>query len=379
MKGDVFMENKTANVIPAAPAQTPGIVKKVRYDWLDVLRAFAIILVILGHQAGNGIYLYASFSSHLKLSLFFAVSGFLFSKKKVDNPKEFFKNKIFRLLLPYLYLAVIAQTLTMLPQFINDPSLILQYPLSLAKMLLHGDILWFVPSLFLTEIIMFVVLKITKKNDKALIWLACLSLIAGFFALTPGKNLPFRVNALFVIWPIFVFGYLFRDYINPLDKKIKLYAGLISAGVFCLGLCTARAVFGQWIIMNINDSIYNNYLINIFLMFAGTLASFLLIQFIPLPEFMKSLGRNTLFYYAFHNQMCSFVMIMTGLILNTNVDKTYLRENRILWFAVVVIAMLLMITPCYAVNKFAPFMVGKKMTETDAVWLRTKKYRNKNK
>ncbi len=208
------------------------------------------------------------------MSLFFAVSGFLFSKKKIDNPKEFFKNKIFRLLLPYLYLAVIAQTLTMLPQFINDPSLILQYPLSLAKMLLHGDILWFVPSLFLTKIIMFVIFKITKKNDKTLIWLACLSLIAGFFSLTPGKNLPFRVNALLDIWPIFVFGYLFRDYINNLDTKIKLYTGLIAAGVFCLGLCMARAVYGQWIIMNINDSIYNNYLINIILMFIGTLASF---------------------------------------------------------------------------------------------------------
>lgn len=378
MKGVINMANITTVNKTVPPPEVLNGSKKVRYDWLDVLRAFAIILVILGHQAGNGIYLYASFSSHLKLSLFFAVSGFLFSKKKVDNPKEFFKNKIFRLLLPYLYLAVTAQTLTMLPRFIKDTSLILQYPLSLAKMLLHGDILWFVPTLFLTEIIMFAVLKITKKNDKALIWLSCLSLIAGYFALTPGKNLPFRVNTLLIIWPIFVFGYLFRDYINTLDEKIKLYAGLISAAVFCIGLGMSRAVFGQWIIMNINDSVYNHYLLNIFFMFAGTLASFLLVQFIPLPDFMKDLGRNTLFYYAFHNQMCSFVMIMIGLIRDMNVNKAYLGEHRLLWLAIVVIAMLLMIAPCYAVNKFVPFAVGKKMSETDAFWLKKAKKQKEN-
>lgn len=357
----------------AAPTELLNNSRKVRYDWLDFLRAFAIILVIFGHQAGSGVYLYASFSSHLKLSLFFAVSGFLFSKKKIDNVKAFFKNKIFRLFLPYLYLSVISQTLTMLPRFIKNPFLLISYPQSLAKMLLHGDILWFVPNLFLTEIIMFIVLKITKKNDKALIILSCISLIAGYFALTPGKCLPFRVNALLIIWPIFVFGYLFRDYINVLDKKTKLEIGLISAGIFCFGLCMARALFGQWIIMNINDSIYNHYLLNIFIMFTGTLASFLLVQFIPLPKFMKALGRNTLFYYAFHNQACTFVMIVTGLISGLNIDRTYLKTNRFLWLVIVIIAMLVMILPCFAVNRLAPFFVGKKMSETNAVWLRKAK------
>lgn len=369
---DTVINNKTVSPPPESLISP----KKVRYDWLDVLRAFAIILVILGHQAGSGVYLYASFSSHLKLSLFFAVSGFLFSKKKIDNAKEFFKNKIFRLLLPYLYLSVISQTLTMLPQFIKEPALIKQFPLSLVKMLLHGDILWFVPSLFITEIIMFVILKITKKSDKALVILSCISLVAGYFALTPGKCLPFRVNALLIIWPIFVFGYLFRDYINPLDKKIKLKTGLVTACIFCAGLCMARMAFGQWIIMNINDSIYNHYLLNILMMFVGTLSSFLLIQFIPLPKFMKALGRNTLFYYAFHNQACTFVTILTGLVMGINIDRPYLQANRFLWLAIVIIAMLVMILPCFAVNKSAPFFVGKKMSETNAVWLKkTKKHK----
>lgn len=235
----------------AAPAELLNNSRKVRYDWLDFLRAFAIILVIFGHQAGSGVYLYASFSSHLKLSLFFAVSGFLFSKKKIDNVKAFFKNKIFRLFLPYLYLSVISQTLTMLPRFIKNPSLLISYPQSLAKMLLHGDILWFVPNLFLTEIIMFIVLKITKKNDKALIILSCISLIAGYFALTPGKCLPFRVNALLIIWPIFVFGYLFRDYINVLDKKNK-----IGDRTYIRGNILLRSLHGACFVRTVDNNEY---------------------------------------------------------------------------------------------------------------------------
>lgn len=93
---------------------------------------------------------------------------------------------------------------------------------------------------------------------------------------------------------------------------------------------------------------------------------------------MKALGRNTLFYYAFHNQVYTFVMIATGLITGMNIDKTYLKTNRVLWLAIVIIAMLIMILPCFEVNKLAPFFVGKKMSETNAVWLKKSKKQKEN-
>lgn len=97
-----------------------------------------------------------------------------------------------------------------------------------------------------------------------------------------------------------------------------------------------------------------------------------------MPKFMKALGRNTLFYYAFHNQAYTFVMIATGLITGMNIDKTYLKTNRLLWLAIVIIAMLIMILPCFEVNKLAPFFVGKKMSETNAVWLKKSKKQKEN-
>lgn len=358
-------------VSPAPASAAP--VKKVRYEWLDVLRAAAILFVILGHQAANGIYSVASVTSHVKLAIFFAVSGFLFSKSKIDKPKEFFKNKLFRLLLPYIYLCSISKLIPGAVNAIRGKAVFTDVLITHAKQLLHGDILWFIPNLFIAEIVMFAVLKIVKKNDKALIILSIVSLIAGYFAKTPGTILPFRINTVLVTWPLLVFGYLIRDYINVLDKKYKLIIGSVSAAVYCAGPVLARIIRGQWIIMNINDSIYDSYVFNILLALAGTLAAFMLVQFIPFPRFVKALGRNTLFYYAFHNQACSAVTYALSLISGFTINRQFLACDRWLWLAIVAVALILMALPCWVVNKCAPFLVGKKMSETGCIWLKTGK------
>lgn len=355
-----------SELAPAAGAT----VKKVRYDWLDVLRAGAILFVILGHQAANGIYSIASVTSHVKLAIFFAVSGFLFSKKKIDKPKEFFKNKIFRLLLPYIYLSSISVLVPGAIKAISGKAVFTDILITLAKQLLHGDILWFIPNLFIAEIVMFAMLKIVKKNDTALLVLSIVSLIAGAFVKTPGEILPFRINTVTVTWPLLVFGYLIRDYINVLDKKYKLIIGSVSTVIYCGGLVLARIIRGQWIIMNINDSIYDSYIFNILLALIGTLAALMIVQFVPFPKFIKALGRNTLFYYAFHNQACSAVIYVVSIISGIAINKKFLSCDRWLWLAIVAAALILMVLPCWAVNKCAPFLVGKKMNETGCIWLK---------
>ena len=147
----------------------------------------------------------------------------------------------------------------------------------------------------------------------------------------------------------------------------------VSAAVYCAGLVLARIIRGQWIIMNINDSIYDSYVFNILLALAGTLAAFMLVQFIPFPRFVKALGRNTLFYYAFHNQACSAVTYALSLISGFTINRQFLACDRWLWLAIVAVALVLMALPCWVVNKCAPFLVGKKMSETGCIWLKTGK------
>ena len=51
-----------------------------RLAWIDVLRALAIILVVFGHQVGGEIVFFL-FTSPVKMPLFFAISGYVFSMR----------------------------------------------------------------------------------------------------------------------------------------------------------------------------------------------------------------------------------------------------------------------------------------------------------
>ena len=61
--------------------------KKIRLEWIDVLRALAILLVVYGHRITylkndvDGFWFYEAYSVFLnpiKMPLFFALSGYLF-------------------------------------------------------------------------------------------------------------------------------------------------------------------------------------------------------------------------------------------------------------------------------------------------------------
>ena len=54
-----------------------------RKDWIDVLRAIAVLFVIYGHM-GRGMWLYYVSTSPIKIPLFFAISGYLFNERDGD-------------------------------------------------------------------------------------------------------------------------------------------------------------------------------------------------------------------------------------------------------------------------------------------------------
>lgn len=88
--------------------------KKERQDWIDIVKGFAIILVVLGHIS----YCYPAcklvpvpyiYSWHIRV--FFLVAGFFLFSNKLEKPFSFIKGKIKRLYLPLLYIYVPATLL----------------------------------------------------------------------------------------------------------------------------------------------------------------------------------------------------------------------------------------------------------------------------
>lgn len=353
------MENKNNNTL--------------RYDWLDSLRTIALLMVIGGHLCFNGIPVYGVITSHVKLPIFYAVSGFLFSKSKLSKPLDFMKNKTLRLLVPFIILIFTKEFFDNLPLIINKSLSFSEYLVRTAQFAFEGGtMLWFIPSLFLCELVLFAVMKLTKANEKALLAISVILIVVGGFTTQVIPILPWRVNAIIIILPFLIFGYLYKSNFDKISKKTKIVTGLMGGVAYIGVLFVCCLLTKKWFSVNINDNFYTFYPISIFLMHVGTACAMLLGPFIPFPNFVKVMGRNTLFYYAYHMPATTNLIAIIGAFIPA-ITMDYLRDNRILYTAITVSALIILIPFCYGVNKLAPFVVGKKNTETNSIWLKKSK------
>jgi fucose 4-O-acetylase-like acetyltransferase len=77
--------------------------RPLRIEWLDALRAFAILLVFIGHKTASVYLEQVIYSFHIPL--FFFISGFVFDQSKYSKFKTIFAKKSQTLLLPYFVFA----------------------------------------------------------------------------------------------------------------------------------------------------------------------------------------------------------------------------------------------------------------------------------
>ena len=140
-----------------------------RYKELDLIKGIGIILVYLGHSFNlkeldwNIIYIYlysTVYSFHMPL--FFFISGFLSNTNKNINLEKFYKGKIKRLLVPYLFINLIDFIpRTLFPQLVNSKFG------GIKEVVFYGTkISWFVYTLFIIFMFFPFLDKYILKKDK---------------------------------------------------------------------------------------------------------------------------------------------------------------------------------------------------------------------
>ena len=219
------------------------------------IRALAIILVVLGHS----IILYSSqwdlyetinqvpildnmkrIIDIIQMALFFSISGFLFyySKNKRINFFTFFKNKFFRLLIPYICISVawmIPIRLLVGYSGYQDTPIKKVFFNSIFYGIDCGH-LWFLPTLFLIFVEMYFLTYFTSKvsSNKLIdiLLFLVLTLLSMIYNNIP-NFVPFTSkSAEFLIW--FYMGYLLNKYKDDLLKlnKFKYFQCILL--IFCI-------------------------------------------------------------------------------------------------------------------------------------------------
>lgn len=204
-----------------------------RIIWLDVLRAFACICVLLVHSpvkySGQGGQYILAPANYLFMawgvSVFFMISGaLLFSKRQDLVP--FYKKRFTRILLPTLIWSIIY--LIFEACYYNDLS-ILKTNLWLIPFFQQAGLLWFVYALIgiylITPIISAWLCMTTKRDVEIILGIWGLTLLVPYLkVLDPAISKIIEVNGILNYFYGFVgyalLGYYIKEYV---DIKIKSF------------------------------------------------------------------------------------------------------------------------------------------------------------
>ena len=281
---------------------------KNRNITLDIAKAIAIILVVVGHciQYGSGNdyivneYYFGNFifkfiySFHMPL--FMIISGYLFcdSIKKYES-KVLIKRKVLSLIVPIISYSIIDLILF----------LVLGKPITLIVVIsIITNKLWFIWAVFVMSMIVIINNRFFKDSMVVYILLFLLTLVV------PTK-LIFHLLAF--LYPYFIIGYLFKKYNIDFNKLLNKYIIILSSVVYCVLLYLYNY---DTYIYNSGMSIVNNYsqlYVDIVRLLIGLLGSVLVlvgIKTISNSQTIKeksvlllNIGKNTLGIYAISNYL----------------------------------------------------------------------------
>lgn len=349
---------------------------KKRLDYLDMVKGIGIILVVLAHSTFcNESVLTVITSFHMPL--FFIVSGILlhYTKEEEKPFSRIILNKARTMLIPYITFSVVCLSINYYyvwkhPE-IFGMDLIEKSFLQIGS--LYGiSVLWFLPALFLGELIF---LLIRKHFSKVLTAIICLLLGVASIYLYPIINQEFVVKqdslTLFLGYVMIVviraalvqmfiaFGYFIKLLLKEKEKVclIEVFIAIILfVSLIWLSLQNGR--------VDIHFMIFNQKIIYFYCALAGGMALILCCKNVAIYKFslirnpLQFLGKNSLIIMVTHlDALVLYFAIMYANWLNLYITraKVYMLYLNIT-IAIIVMELILI----YVLNHWLFFLIGKK-------------------
>lgn len=340
-----------------------------RVQWLDTAKFFFILIVIYSHLES----VVDEFSC---LIVPIMLPGFLFASgyahRSGQDFKSFFYKKFRTLFIPWLILSVFDITLS---QFVSFSEHRYFYELAWNLVQIRGkhDQLWFVAALFTAYFPFYFFIECYKRKSSdnnhrtalffffALLFFACgiaySSLMDPQLLPWGSTALPWHLDYSFRAVFFMACGFLFRekfeskfDAFSPVLRSLLLLA-MHAAIVYAPYFCSIPAGLFSLLANLITP------LLGIF-----TVVSFS--KIIKPVRFIQYVGQNTLLYFAFHGKVYGVIEGVLGrffadtyyAILSSPVSATAFAV------ALTLLVSVILLIPCYIVNRWFPFILGRKKT-----------------
>ena len=188
----------------------------MRFDYIDIAKGFGILMVVWAHILITGWTHQMIYAFHMPL--FFLLSGLLFQKEKFGSFKAFIIRRAKRLLIPYVIYSVATWILWAVFRYLRHDEVDSYYmPLlqtfiaqGSGAYMVHNSALWFIPCLFLVEIIYFFTCKTGWVWNLILCFAGTIVsfILGGIYGKDYWFLLPLNADAALIALPFYYVGNL---------------------------------------------------------------------------------------------------------------------------------------------------------------------------
>lgn len=321
---------------------------KKRIEYVDIAKGIGILLVVFCHiMSKNDIY---NIIYMFHMPLFFFLSGITFN----ENNKfyVFVKKKFKSILIPYYFFSIISFIYwIMIERNIRN-----QFNISIINNFINificqvknelytpNIVLWFLPCLFISSIIVYSLLR--RKNT---ILNSIILLLLGYCLCVNKIILPFTLETAFIAQFFIICGY----YYNKLEKsqKINFVYLFISLILFIISLIYNSEI-------NMLSHNYGNLIFFIMGSLSGIYIVIFICKMIKRSYILEKIGYMSLLIMCCHEPLKRIVIKLLSLILNNSVD--IIRANYLTSVIVLIIVIAFIFPFNYIINKYFPIIVGR--------------------
>ncbi len=314
---------------------------KERFDYLDIARGLGILMVVWAHILVKGWSHEVIYSFHMPL--FFFLSGMVFQKNKYVSFSDFFTHRAKRLLLPYVIYSIATWIFWAAFRYVRHDE-VDSYLMPLLQTFIaqgsgaffvHNSALWFIPCLFLTEILYFFICRLGQ------VWsiVVCFGCAAVSFILgnVYGDDywflLPWNADAALIALSFYAVGNILIKRISHKHLIESISANRVIYSLICLclliPLCWSSFSFGE---CSMGSSSYQCnggiFLMRAFLGIIWLIIFSGLLSLIQSPKvlnntvvrYFKWAGIKSLDIMCLHIPLKGVCMILVGMAMHVSVD-----------------------------------------------------------
>lgn len=309
-----------------------------RFDYIDYAKGLGMLCVIWGHIMYAGLSARVVYAFHIPL--FFFLSGMVFSKDRYDGVITFLKRRVSSLLIPYAIFSVLTWAFWVFFLRISHQPMdecwkpLLETLLARGSegYLVHNVPLWFVPCLFVVELLYFFMRNCSVAVRVALSLLFALAgclMVRGEWSYD-FTTLPWSIDVALMAIPFYALGNVLVERVDGLHAVEVLFSShgkktvivmLVCFFLLCLGAdWNGRVSMGHALLGKSVPLFYLDALCGIvaFLLLCLSLQSLLSGRSNLFVRWLRWWGRKSFTVMAVHNPIKGVVVVAVSWLFGTS-------------------------------------------------------------